>query len=93
MGPAGAGPGAHGTHHWGSPAPDRQWPDTVTDPPAVIQRCDGRPGADTTLSWSRDGGRTGKKINVSGVRARVPKSIFQQHRTREWGNWCPSSIL
>ena len=29
--------------------------------------------ADTMLSWSHDGGRTGKKINVSGVPARVQK--------------------
>ena len=64
MGPgAGAGPGAQGAHHWGSPAPDRQWPGT--NAPAVIQPGDGRPGADTTLSWSHDGGRTGKKTNVS----------------------------
>ena len=32
----------------------------------------------------------GKKTNVSGVPARVPKSVFPQHRTREWGHWCPS---
>ena len=79
MSPAGAGPGAQSAHHWGSPAPDRQWP--CTDAPAVIRRGDGRPGADTTLSWSRDGGRTGKEITVSGVPARVPKSVFPQHRT------------
>ena len=74
MGPgAGAGPGAQGAHHWGSPAPDRQWPGT--NAPAVIQPGDGRPGADTTLSWSHDEGRTSKKINVSGVPARVQKGI------------------
>ena len=52
-------------------------------------------GADTTLSWSHDGGRTGKEINVSGVPASVQKSVFKfpQHRTREWGHCCPSSIL
>ena len=76
------------------PAPAQaQWPGT--DAPAVIRRGDGRPGADTTLSWSHDGGRTSKKINVSGVPARVQKSVFKfpQHRTREWGHLCPSSIL
>ena len=62
---AGAGPGAQGAYNWGSPAPDLQWPGT--DAPAVIRRCDGWPGGDMTWSWSHDGGRTGKKINVSGV--------------------------
>ena len=61
----------------------------------VIRRGDCRPGADTTVSWRHDGGRTGKKINVSGVPAREQKSVFkfQQHRSREWGHWCPLSIL
>ena len=36
MVPAGAGPGAQGAHHWGSPAPDLQWPGPYS--PAVIQR-------------------------------------------------------
>ena len=70
MGPAGAGPGAQGAHHWGSPAPDLQWPaGPGTDAPAVIQRGGDRPSADTTLSWSSDRGRTGKEVNVSGVPA------------------------
>ena len=60
MGPAGAGPGAQCANHWGSPAPDLQWP--CTNAPAVIRRGDGRPGTDTILSWSSDGGRTGKKF-------------------------------
>ena len=30
--------------------------------------------------------RTGKKTNVSGVPARVPKSVFLQHTTRERGH-------
>ena len=49
-----------------------------------------RPGADKTLSWSSDGGSTGKKANVSGVQAREPKSVYLEHRTREWGHPCPS---
>ena len=92
------GPGVQGAHHWGSPAPDRQWPGT--NAPAVIRRGDGKPGADTTFSWSNDGGRTCKKsmsvaLLYTGVPARVQKSGFKfpQHRTREWGHWCPSSIL
>ena len=56
MGPAGAGPGEQGAHYWGSPAPDRQWPGT--DASAVMLHGDGRPGADTALSSSRDGERT-----------------------------------
>ena len=67
----------------GAPQPcsQQQWP--CTDTPAAIRCCDCRPGADTTLLWSHDGGRTSKKINVSGVQARLPKSVFLQHRTRE----------
>ena len=80
--------GAQGAHHWGSPAPDRQWPGT--NPPVVIWRCGNRPGTDRTLSWSCYGGRTGKKINVSCVQARAPNSVFPQHRAREWGHWGPS---
>ena len=64
-------------------------------PTRLLSCGDGRPGADTTSSWSHDGGRTGKKINVSGIPARVQKSVFKipQNRTREWGHWSPSSIL
>ena len=65
MGPAGACPGAQGAHHWSSPAPDQQWLGTAAPAAILVRRCDCRPGADTTLSWSRDGGITGKEINVS----------------------------
>ena len=90
MGSAGAGPGAQGAHHWGSPAPDRQWP--CTDAPAVIRRGDGRPGADTTLSLSRDGGRTGKKINVSGVPAKVQKKRIAAAQDKGMGPLVTVSI-
>ena len=50
-----------------------------------IRRGGGRQGAATTLSWSSDGGSTGKKTNISGVPAREPKSVYLEHRTREWG--------
>ena len=39
----------------------------IRDAQAVVRRCDGRPGAATALSWSRDGGRTCKKSNVSCI--------------------------
>ena len=53
-------------------------------PTRLLSCGDGRPGADTTSSWSHDGGRTGKKINVSGVPARVQKAYF---RSTGRGNW------
>ena len=79
-----------GAHHWGSPAPDRQWPGT--DAPAVIRCGDGRPGADTTLSLSRDGGRTGKKINVSGVPAKVQKKRIAAAQDKGMGPLVTVSI-
>ena len=54
----------------------------IGDAPAVVRRGGNRQGAATTLSWSRNGGRTGKKTDVSSVPARKPKSIYLVHRTR-----------
>ena len=75
MGPAGAGPGSQGANHWGSPSPDRQWP--YTNVPAVIRRCDSRQGAGTTLSWSSDGGRTGKKSISVAYRQEYQRAYFR----------------
>ena len=85
-GPSGGGPGAQGAHHWGSPPPDRQWPN-IDAPAAVIRRSGCRQGAAATSLWSRDGGRTYlQETNVSCVTARKPKSVYLEHRTRKWGH-------
>ena len=70
-----------------APAQKRRAP---TIGPALLPTCSG-PAPTRLLSYDAvTRGRTGKKTNVSSVLARVPKSIFPQHRTREWGHWCPS---
>ena len=59
----GACPGAQGAHHWGSPAPDRQWPGT--DAPAVIQR----------VTVGRVQTRPCRDLATEGVPARKPMSV------------------